>query len=146
MMPYGLYAVTAHDGHSANAFTANWLTQVSFEPPMVAVAIELDARSLEMIQRGGRFGVCVLPSGQRGLAGHLGRSSKRNPDKLSSVPHRLVDGLPVVEQSLGHVLCKVVSCHRAGDHMLVVGEVYEAAVERDGDPLTLKETGFRYAG
>jgi flavin reductase (DIM6/NTAB) family NADH-FMN oxidoreductase RutF len=146
MMPYGLYAVTASDGKTTNAFTANWLSQVSFEPPMVVIAIEHDARSLEMIQRSGRYGVCVLASGQRELAGHLGRSSKRNPEKLSSVSYRLEEGLPVLDEALGYVLCRLVSSHRAGDHMLVVGEVFEAGVQREADPLTLKETGFRYAG
>jgi flavin reductase (DIM6/NTAB) family NADH-FMN oxidoreductase RutF len=143
---YGLYAVTARDESGANAFTANWLTQVSFEPPMVAVAVEHDARSLGMIQRAGRFGVSVLPSGQRELAGNLGRSSQRNPNKLADVPYHLVEDVPVLDDALGFLVCRVRSTQSAGDHTLVVGEVVEAGLLREGENLTLKEAGFRYAG
>ena len=143
---YGLYAVTAKDEDGANAFTANWLTQVSFEPPMVAVAIENDARSLGMIRRSGRFGVCVLSSENRELAGQLGRSSQRNPAKLADVPHHLVEEVPILDQALGFVVCRVASSQSAGDHTLVVGTVVEAGVLREGENLTLKAAGFRYAG
>ncbi len=34
---YGLYAVSCADAGEVNAFTANWLTQVSFDPPLLAV-------------------------------------------------------------------------------------------------------------
>ncbi len=33
-----------------------------------------------------------------------------------------------------------------GDHTIFVGEVIEAGVHRQGDPLTLKETGLFYGG
>ena len=36
--------------------------------------------------------------------------------------------------------------HPGGDHAIVVGEVVEAGVQRDVDPLTLKETGWNYGG
>jgi flavin reductase (DIM6/NTAB) family NADH-FMN oxidoreductase RutF len=145
-LTYGLYAVTAKDGDQVNAFTANWLTQVSFEPPMVAVAIERDARSLGMIQRSGQFGVCVLERAQRELAGSLGRSSQRNPTKLAEVAHHLVEEVPVLDEALGFVVCRVRGSQSAGDHVLVVGEVVEAGVLREGENLTLREAGFRYAG
>src|SRR3954453_22690405 len=53
LFPYGLYAVTATDGAVASGMTANWLTQVSFEPPLVAVAVERDARTLALIRAAG---------------------------------------------------------------------------------------------
>jgi len=34
----------------------------------------------------------------------------------------------------------------AGDHTLVLGEVVEAGVERDGQALTLGDSGMKYAG
>lgn len=146
MFTYGLYTVTVTDGQEINGFTANWLSQVSFEPPMVALAVENDARSLGMIQRSGRFGINVLASGQRELAGHLGRSSQRNPTKLDDVAHHLVEGLPVLDDALGYLVCEVRAAVPAGDHTLLVAEVVEAVAQTEGEGLTLKETGFRYAG
>jgi flavin reductase (DIM6/NTAB) family NADH-FMN oxidoreductase RutF len=34
----------------------------------------------------------------------------------------------------------------AGDHVLFLGEVVDAHYNRDGESLTMKETGFRYFG
>src|SRR5438105_4578224 len=115
LFPYGLFAVTVNDGHAVNGFTANWLTQVSFEPPMLALAVENDARSRDMIFDSGRFAVNVFGDGQRELAGHLGRSSARNPAKLESVAYHLVDDLPVLDEALGYLLCRMASSQSAGD-------------------------------
>ena len=49
LFTYGLYVVMSVDRDEVNAFTANWLTQVSFDPPLVAVSIENKAKSLTMI-------------------------------------------------------------------------------------------------
>ena len=35
---------------------------------------------------------------------------------------------------------------RLGDHVLIVGEVVDAHVNREGAALTMKEAGFRYSG
>jgi flavin reductase (DIM6/NTAB) family NADH-FMN oxidoreductase RutF len=46
MFTYGLYVVTSvHEG-DRGAFTANWLSQVSFDQPLVMVSVERDSHSL----------------------------------------------------------------------------------------------------
>jgi len=147
LFPYGLYAVTATDGELSSGMTANWLTQVSFEPPQVAVAVENDARTLGLIRRAGHFAVNVLATGQRELAGLLGRRSKNVPDKLQQTEYRAGEtGAPILAAALGAVECRVVAELEVGDHTLVVGEIVAAHLREAGEPLTLQETGFRYAG
>src|SRR5436309_15964807 len=72
---YGLYAVSCADNGEVNIFTANWLTQVSFEPPLLALSVENDSKSLPMLLRSGRFTVNVYRAGERELAGKLGKSA-----------------------------------------------------------------------
>ena len=147
LFPYGLYAVTATDGTTESGMTANWLTQVSFEPPLVAVAVENDARTLQLLRAAGHFAVNVLATGQRELAGLLGRKSRNAPDKLQHTDYRAGEtGAPLLDAALGYLECRVVSEHAAGDHTLIVGEVVAAGQREAGPPLTLQETGFRYAG
>ena len=43
MIPYGIYILTAKSGNDVAAATVNWVTQTSFEPPLVAVAIKSDS-------------------------------------------------------------------------------------------------------
>lgn len=145
---YGLYVVTVVDGEDVNAFTANWLTQVSFEPPMVAFAMENDSRSIHMIGRAGAFAVNVVPEGGRDLAAMMGKSSQQDPDKLADVPYRRgpVTGSPILPTSAGWIECRLVTSTPAGDHTLLVGEVVEAGEGASIKPLTMGEAGFRYSG
>jgi flavin reductase (DIM6/NTAB) family NADH-FMN oxidoreductase RutF len=146
-LTYGLHAVSVRHGERQNAFTANWLTQVAFEPPMIALAVENDGASLELLQASGRFAISVLATGQRELAGHFGRPSARNPDKLAGAAHHASPGgLPILDDALGWLECAVRGSLPAGDHTVFVAEVVEAGVLREGDPLTMQETGFRYYG
>ena len=147
MFSYGLYAVSVKDGEDVNAFTANWICQASFEPPMVMVAVENDGRSIDMMRRAGVFGVSVYEAGQRDLAGHFGRASKTHPDKLASHSWEAGEtGAPLLTDTLGHLECRIRGELPAGDHTVFVGEVVEARVRREGEPLLQKETGFRYFG
>src|SRR5213592_949690 len=147
--PYGLYVVTvAHDGDE-HGMTANWLTQASFEPPMIVVAIENTSKTIGLIRDSHHCAINLLLTGQRDLAGKLGRSSAQAPQKLKGIKTKPapVSGVPVLAESLGWVECRVVATLPAGDHTLVLGEVMSAGVENEnGVALTLQEAGFKYSG
>jgi flavin reductase (DIM6/NTAB) family NADH-FMN oxidoreductase RutF len=144
---YGLYAVSCADDGEVNAFTANWLSQVSFDPPLVAVSIENNTKSLPMILRSRAFIINVLRSGDRELAGQLGKSALKQPDKLSSVEYTPgPGGSPILRNALGWVACEVKHTIEAGDSTLVIAEVVEVGMQGEGQPLTMNEAGFRHAG
>ncbi len=145
---YGLFAVTAKDAESGHGMVANWLTQISFEPPLLALAVEHDSHMRMLIDMHGAFAVNVLESGQRDLAGQLGRTFAKHPDKFKEVGWKPgpVTGSPVMEAALGWVECRVINEETAGDHILYIAEVVEAGVQRQGTPLTLAEAGFKYSG
>lgn len=147
LFTYGLYVIGVSDGTDANVFTANWLTQVSFDPPLVALSVENGCRSHAIIERSRRFTISVLETGRREVAGDLGRHSTESPDKLSKVAHRFaVNGCPVLDDALGYLACEVESSTPAGDSTLYVARVTQAVVLKDGEPLTMREAGFRHAG
>ena len=147
LFTYGLYAVGVSDGTDANVFTANWLTQVSFDPPLLALSVENDCRSHGIIERGRKFAVSVLETGWRELAGDLGRHSTESPDKLTKVAHHFAaNGCPVLDEALGYVACEVESSTPAGDSTVYIARVVKAVSLKDGEPLTMREAGFRHAG
>ncbi len=147
LFTYGLYVVMCNDQSDVNAFTANWLTQVSFEPPLLAVSIENDAKSLTMIRNSGKFTINVLRTGQRELAGALGKSALKVPDKLAGVSYTITAvGYPILQAALGWVACEVRQTVPTGDSTLVVAEVVDAGILAEGQPLTMAEAGFRHAG
>lgn len=147
-IPYGLFALTVMSEGEDHALTVNWVTQASFEPPMMAVAVENDAKGLAMIRDSRGFALCAFAHGQRELAARLGRSSAKQPAKLLEVPMRPgpLTGSPILADTLGWLECRLVSTLPAGDHTVVLGEVIEAGVPHEGAMLTLSETGMKYAG
>lgn len=147
LFTYGLYAITSGDDEQRNAFTANWVTQVSFDPPLVVLSIENDSISLPIIRRTGLFAVNVYSSDQRDLAGLLGKSFDKHPEKVASLSFgRGETGCPVLLECVAYVECRVRSETPAGDSTLLVAEVEGATVLRRGEPLTMLAAGFKHAG
>ena len=147
LFTYGLYAVSCADEGEVNIFTANWLTHISFEPPLLALSVENDSKSLPMIQRSRTFTVNVLNSDQRELAGKLGKSAIYHPEKLDGIDYTIgANGCPILTDALAWVACEVRHSVEAGDSTLFVAEVVDVSVLGEGEPLTMKEAGFRHAG
>ena len=147
LFTYGLYAITSGDGARRNAFTANWVSQVSFEPPLIALSIENTSTSLGIIRETGRFAVNVFDATQRDLAGRLGKGYAAHPDKLEGLTWDVgAAGYPVLRETLGWVECAVESETPAGDSTLLIGRVVGAEVLRREEPLTMLAAGFRHAG
>ena len=150
LFTYGLYAVSVEGGGQRNAFTANWLTQVSFDPPMIMLSIENDSISLPLIRAAGRFVVNVYDASQRDLAGRLGKSLSRSPEKLVELALGVTpSGQPYLRETLAWVEVAVEGEAPAGDSTLLIGRVVDAGVtphDAPVEPLTMRAAGFRHAG
>ena len=147
-IPHGVYIVGVKQGAQFNAFTATWLTQVSFTPPLVALGVKNDSHSLEMIKQSRVFVVNLLGKDQKSVAEHFVKPSTVIGEKLQTVRHRPgKTGAPILEDALAYFECEVREIANAqGDHALVIGEVVEAGVHKDEPALTLMDTGWHYGG
>jgi flavin reductase (DIM6/NTAB) family NADH-FMN oxidoreductase RutF len=130
MIPYGLYVLTseAPDGRVATA-TVNWVTQASFEPPLVAVGVRVDSGAHAVIDASRSFALNVLGKGQQALAQAFFRDVQREGDRIGG--HRIrkgTTGAPLLEEAAAWIECRVVERVTRGDHSLVLGEVVDAAV------------------
>lgn len=153
LLPYPVLALTVVEGEQVHASLVSWATQVSFEPRLVAVALERDARTLHAVRAASRFALALLPDTARRTASRIGRASSEVADKLAGVPFDGVTpaGVPLLAESREWVECERRAEHPVGDHVLVVAEVVATGGERtegdDASPiLTLLATGWRYAG
>lgn len=148
LFTYGLYAVTARHKDEVAMMTANFITQSAFDPPRVALAVEADSKTRRVIEASGALAINVFESGQRELAGQLGRQSIKAPDKTEGVEWTPgpVTGSPLLAAALAWLECRVAGQLPSGDHVLFVAEVVEAGVNRQGTPLTMAEAGFKHSG
>ncbi len=144
---YGMFVVSCADAGEINAFTVNWLTQVSFEPPLIAVSIENDSKSLPMILNSQKLTISVLKSGDRQLAADLGKSALKYPGKLQGIAYEIgPNGCPILKDALAWLACDVRSDTPAGDSTVVIAEATDLGMLQEGEPLTMSEAGFRHAG
>jgi flavin reductase (DIM6/NTAB) family NADH-FMN oxidoreductase RutF len=147
LFTYGLYAVGVSRGDEKNLFTANWLTQVSFDPPLIALSVEDDGHSITLLRDSGVFAVSVFSSDDREQAGALGKRWELRPNKIDEVEYELgVTGCPILTSALAAIECRVTGSMPAGDSTIFLGEVINARVGREGMPLTMSAAGFRHAG
>jgi flavin reductase (DIM6/NTAB) family NADH-FMN oxidoreductase RutF len=125
----GVTVVTTVERDTVHGMTANGFLSVSLRPPLVLVSLGR-CRMNEMLPRSGRYGVSMLAHDQQHFAAHFA-AQKPSPVEPTFVWQ---DGLPLLEGALAHLGCRVVDVHRAGDHVLWIGEV-EYIDHRDDEPL-----------
>jgi flavin reductase (DIM6/NTAB) family NADH-FMN oxidoreductase RutF len=146
-IPHGIFICGVAENDEVNGFTASWVTQGSFEPPLVVVAVRADSTSNGMIQRTGRFSLNVLAADQKDLAAVFFKPQKAVGGRFDAAPFRLGQlGLPILNDALGGVECEVVGQVSHGDHTVFVGEVRSAVLLRDAPALELAATGWQYGG
>jgi len=101
-IPHGVYVVGVKQDSQLNAFTATWLTQVSFTPPLVALGIKKDSHSFEMIKHDRVFTVNLLGKDQKAIAEHFVKPASVSGEKLKGVSYRAgKTGAPLLEDAIG---------------------------------------------
>ncbi|MCT7948211.1 flavin reductase family protein [Ancylothrix sp. C2] len=147
-IPHGLYICGVKDGDEVNGFTASWVMQGSFTPPLVVNCVKNDSTSHAMIKSSGVFALSVLEAGQKDLAQKFFKPLRRAGNKFEDVDFYLgkETGCPIISDTLGYVECRVIGSVEHGDHTVFVGEVVGAGVHREGEALLLESTGWNYGG
>lgn len=146
-IPHGLYICGVKDGENVNGFTASWVMQASFKPPLVVNCVKSDSGSNQMIRNSGVFALSFLEAGQKDMAQKFFKPQCRVGNKFEDVEFYLGEtGCPIISDSLGYVECQVVGMVEQGDHTVFVGEVIASGVHREGNPLLLESTGWQYGG
>ncbi|MGB7934526.1 MAG: flavin reductase family protein [Gammaproteobacteria bacterium] len=151
-MPYGFYAITSHAGDDVNAMVANWLTQVSFEPRLISLALQKSSYTHGLVEEGGVFAVNLFLGADVEAIKPFTKSRSKKPEKMAEATYTLSaeTGCPVLEGAAGVLECRVVKIlDIGGDHDLVVGEVIAARTLKPGeveDSLSLLDLGWSYAG
>jgi flavin reductase (DIM6/NTAB) family NADH-FMN oxidoreductase RutF len=128
----GVTIITAHDGDADFGVTANAVTSVSLEPPMLLVCLNRKSRTQGAVSRSKAFSVNILSEGQGDLAVKFASSET---DKFRGIPIEYGQlGSPLLAGALAHLECWVMEEVSAGTHTVYLAGVHRA--ERfDGAPL-----------
>ncbi|MBO7940272.1 MULTISPECIES: flavin reductase family protein [Streptomyces] len=137
----GVAVITASGAGGPAGFTATSLTSVSAEPPMLSFGIGTGASSWPAISRAEHVGVHLLGEHQRDLAATFARSGADRfgaPTVWREGPH----GVPVLDDVLAWLVCRIVARVPAGDHRIVLAEVVLGDPAGAGRPLLYHQGRF----
>ncbi len=119
-----------------HGMTANAFCSVSLRPPLVLVCVDHLAETYLHLRERGEFGVSVLKKDQEALSEFFA-DPERNPDaayRLGIGFKTMKSGMPVLENTLANLDCRITDAHSAGDHTIFVAEVREVQLG-EGQPL-----------
>jgi flavin reductase (DIM6/NTAB) family NADH-FMN oxidoreductase RutF len=150
--PSGLFVIGSRDGDRRNAMTANWCTQVSFDPKLMAVSVEKTALTHELIAGGGAFAVCTIDREDRAIVRKFTKPVEvdASANTLNGFAYHdgPATGAPVLDQAAAFVECSVRQQVDCGGHTLFIGEVVNAGFQKQEDTpvLRMEDTRMSYGG
>lgn len=123
--------VTSGDSVRANAAPAQWNTPINDDPPVVAVALDGENFTSELIRKTGEFVLNVPDESLLPAVKILGSRSGRDGDKIAPAGLTLLAGhriaTPHLAEALAFIECKVRQTLEVDGVRLVLGDVQYAA-------------------
>jgi 3-hydroxy-9,10-secoandrosta-1,3,5(10)-triene-9,17-dione monooxygenase reductase component len=102
--------------------TINSLTSVSLKPCMLLFCTNEGSTTGGAIRKRGLFSVNILGQHQSDLSA---RFTGTLLHRFHDLPLTLsADGLPLLEGAAAQLCCRVTTVHKAGDHDIILGEVF----------------------
>ena len=146
MLSYGVYILSSVNEGEYCVSTVTWVSQASFEPPMISVCIKRNSASYEIVKQRGEFILHLLGDTQKELASTFFKPTIFENEKLNGQEFSLESNLPLLKDIPAYIQCKVVEILENGDHPLFLAEVVDAKINNDSNPLELRKTGWTYGG
>ena len=121
----GLYIITAQRDDVKSAMLASWVTQASFKPLGLTIAVAKDRAIESLMQVGDRFVLNVLEEGNyQGLMKHFLKRFPPGADRFAGVKNQAAEnGSPILTDALAYIECKVASRMELSDHWVVYATV-----------------------
>lgn len=138
-LSYGVYIITAGKEGKCNGQIANTVVQVSSEPPTIAISINKKNYTHDLIRENGSFAVSVLSKeASLSLIGNFGFKSGRDFDKFQGVKYQAGTFCAriVTDYTVAYFEAKVLKEVDVYTHTIFIGEITDAKVLNDAQPMT----------
>ncbi len=128
----GVTVVTTRHNGEIQVMTANAVTSLSLNPPLVLVAVDKTAAMHAALSASRHFSLNILDESQEQLSR---RFAMRGPKEVNDLKWlTAVSDAPILADALGWVDCRLAEILPGGDHDIFIGEIL-AGDCRDGLPL-----------
>ena len=138
-LSYGLFVLTAQQNGKDNGCIINTAMQITDDPKRIAIAVNKQNLTHDMILESGVFNLSVLAEDAVfWIFEHYGFQSGRTVDKFENIPDvRTANGVRYVEGCSNAVISgKVISATDCGTHTLFLADVTDAKILSDTPSMT----------
>ncbi|MBL1203561.1 MAG: diflavin flavoprotein [Nostoc sp. ZfuVER08] len=120
-----LCVLTAKQDDISSAMLASWVSQASFSPPGLTIAVAKDRAVESLTHSGNKFVLNILREGNHlGLMKHFLKPFGPGQDRFADVASQEAEnGSPVLTDALAYLECSVQNRMESGDHWLVYATV-----------------------
>lgn len=149
LLANGIYVMTSRGTEKIGAATVTWVSQASFKPPLLTVALRKDGTVLECVIESRRAVLHVLDKQQAALAQNFFAPTKASRTTLNGEAYTdgAKTGAPVLDKASAYLECEVREVmDQHGDHAIVLLEVVNAEIRREVNPLTVADSPWKYGG
>lgn len=150
LLSNGLYVLTACEGEMVHAAAISWVSQVSFRPPLVMLALRRNSHLLGAVRGARRCALNILAADQAEIVSTFleHRTGQSDANELAGFAFRMsLRHCPLFTDALGWIELRVAAEPAVpGDHSLLLGEVTSAGIRRQATPMVLGDTRWAYGG
>ena len=147
-IPNVLCLVGSRAGDEWNGMTQSWVTQVSMEPVLVAVAVDASAVTNRLIRQGGAFSVNLWDREDTRPFVKFSKPAQFDGTTLNGRP--VVEGttgVPIFTEAVAWLECRLYQTIECGTHDLFLGEVVAAEINDDEALVArIEDTRMKYGG
>lgn len=136
-LSYGVYIVSTMDQEKPVGCVANSVMQITSDPITVAVSINHDNYTNQIIKDFKKFAINILPETvDMNWIGTFGFESSKNINKFEQIDYRMEQSLPILPSTCGALLCEVKETIETSTHTIFIGTVYETVSATKDNPMT----------
>lgn len=128
----GVTVVSTQHEQQTWGMTANAVTSLSLDPPLILVAVQRESQTHAQLEQAGCFAVNILTSQQKEISDRFAFKGPKDFSDLDFVTD--VTGSPILSGALGYVDCQLKEILPGGDHDIFIGEIV-AGQANEGEPL-----------
>ena len=129
-----LSIVTTRQGELSGAMVASWVSQATFSPPGLTIAVAKERAIESLLPINSTFVLNVLQDGKHlGLMKHFLKPFAPGEDRFAGVETTTAEnGAPILQVALAHLECRVQNRLECGDHWVLYATVERGQVQSEG--------------
>jgi flavin reductase (DIM6/NTAB) family NADH-FMN oxidoreductase RutF len=144
----GVYVLTSRCAERYGAATITWVSQASFKPPLIMVAVRRQSNVYQCLAQSRIAALHIVGERQQEIAHRFFFTTDAAAGKINGEP--FAEGktaAPILANLPAHMECHVDQIvDSEGDHAIVILRVVQAECAESVRPLTIAQTPWQYGG